>query len=60
LAKQLLIEDLVDAMHIFRSAKPAGGDAVMLDTSRFEQRDVPNSGFDGFAWEVWERAQGLA
>jgi hypothetical protein len=59
LAKQLLIEDLVDVLHIFRSAKPAGGDAVMLDTSSLVQRAL-QGGFGGFAWEVWERAQDVA
>jgi len=59
LAKQLLIEDLVDVMHIFRSTKPAGGDAVILGTARFGQVAM-QAEFDGGVWEVWKRKQGVA
>jgi len=56
LARQLLNENLVDVLHIFRSTKPAGGNAVMLDTTRFG-KPAMQAGFDGGVWEVWERVQ---
>ena len=54
LARQLLDEDLVDVLHIFRSAKPAGGCAVMLDTGRL-CKSATQAEFSGGVWEIWER-----
>jgi len=59
LARQLLDESLVDVLHLFRSAKPAGGEAVLLDTARFG-KSATQVGFDGGVWEIWERSQGAA
>jgi diaminohydroxyphosphoribosylaminopyrimidine deaminase/5-amino-6-(5-phosphoribosylamino)uracil reductase len=59
LARQLLDENLVDVLHIFRSAKPAGGESVLLDTARFG-KSVAQAEFNGGVWEICERSQGAA
>jgi diaminohydroxyphosphoribosylaminopyrimidine deaminase/5-amino-6-(5-phosphoribosylamino)uracil reductase len=52
LASQMLQNNLVDVLHIFRSAKPVGGSIVTLDSSVF---GAPANfvRFDGGVWEVW-------
>jgi diaminohydroxyphosphoribosylaminopyrimidine deaminase/5-amino-6-(5-phosphoribosylamino)uracil reductase len=51
LASQLLQNDLVDVLHIFRGAKPVGGSIVKLNAGAFGSptRFVQ---FDGGVWEV--------
>ncbi|MDR1840592.1 MAG: bifunctional diaminohydroxyphosphoribosylaminopyrimidine deaminase/5-amino-6-(5-phosphoribosylamino)uracil reductase RibD [Holophagales bacterium] len=55
LASRMLQDDLIDVLHIFRGAKPAGGLAVILDAVKL---DSPSKfiRFNGGVWEVWDRA----
>ena len=54
LALQMLKDDLVDVLHVFRGAKPANGSIVTLDTGKL---GLPSmlARFDGGVWEVWNR-----
>jgi len=53
LAAQMLKEDLVDVLHVFRSDRAAGGQTVALDAGRFGRRSACAS-FDGGCWERLE------
>jgi diaminohydroxyphosphoribosylaminopyrimidine deaminase/5-amino-6-(5-phosphoribosylamino)uracil reductase len=53
-AMQLLNADLVDVVHIFRSAEPAGGSIVSLNMEKFGS--APRLvDFDGGKWEIWNK-----
>jgi diaminohydroxyphosphoribosylaminopyrimidine deaminase/5-amino-6-(5-phosphoribosylamino)uracil reductase len=52
LATQLLTEGLVDVLHVFRSDRPSGGQAVALDAGELDRyRWTICAGFDGGCWE---------
>jgi diaminohydroxyphosphoribosylaminopyrimidine deaminase/5-amino-6-(5-phosphoribosylamino)uracil reductase len=53
LAAQLLAEGLVDILHVFRSDRPVGGQAVALGAAWLGKRTICAS-FDGGHWERME------
>jgi len=54
LALQMLQDDLVDVLHIFRGAKPMGGSIVKPDTGKLGLTSKL-ARFDGGTWEIWNR-----
>lgn len=59
LAMQLLNDDLVDVVHIFRSTKPVGGSIVALNMDKFRTAPILVD-FDGGIWEIWDKPINVA
>jgi hypothetical protein len=56
---QLLNDDLVDVVHIFRSTKPVGGSIVALNMDKFRTAPILVD-FDGGIWEIWDKPINVA